>query len=285
MELGQVEKKRYELLQLLLLLIMVFLGIITYTSVQQGGGYLIPSLTILSLLACLYVISKERSLKKLQAQLIQEIIQKDRQVKKLDQELKEEQAQLEDEKDRSDKLGLRLKELTALYRAINTVNSVREPQRSCDTVLRAALELVGSDAGSIMLMDESGARLSIACAQGLSDDTIRYTWQRIGEGIAGWVAHHRKPLPLTEELKQDERFRDLILRDEDIRSAMSVPLEVRDRVIGVINFNISRSGSKKQFMEYDLRMASIFAQHASVAIENTQLLITIQKMKTSLQPA
>lgn len=285
MELGQVEKQRYELLQLLLLLIMASLGIITYISVQQEGGYLIPSLTILSLLACLYVISKERSLKKLQVQLIQEIIQKDRQVKKLDQELKEEQAQLEGEKDRSDKLGLRLKELTALYRAISTVNSVREPQRSCETVLRAALELVNGDAGSIMQMDDQGERLTITCAQGLSDETVMHTRQRIGEGIAGWVAHHRKPLLLTEELKQDERFRDLILRDEDVRSAMSVPLEVRGRVIGVINFNISRSGSKKQFTEYDLRMASIFAQHASVAIENAQLLITIQKMKTSLQPA
>jgi GAF domain-containing protein len=285
--LTQVEKQRYELLQLLLFLIMVFLGIITYTSIQQGGGYLIPSLTILSLLACLYVIAKERGLKKLQAQLVEEVITKRNLVRKLDQDLKEEKVQLEEEKGKASKLESRLKELTALYRAISTVNSIRDSKRTYDTVLSAAIDLVEGDGGSVMLTDDNEEHLFVTSSKGLSNYTYTAagTLQKVGEGIAGWVARHCKPLMVTEELKDDERFKHLILRDEDIRCAMSIPLHVRGKVLGVINLSISRTGSKKEFTEYDLRMASIFAQHAAVTLENSQLISAIHKIKASLQPA
>ena len=287
MDLIQVEKQRSELLQLLLLLIMVFLGVVAYLSFQQQEGYLIPSLTVLSLIACLYVITKERGLKNLQAQLIKELIEKERQVKKLGHELKEEHSQLEGEKDKSLHLGLRLKELTSLYRAISIVNSVIDPKRTLDSVLRAALELTEGNNGSIMLMDEKKELLTIVCSQGLSDQIVAQTQQKLDDGIAGWVAKNRKAILITEDLKNDERFRTLNIRDEDIRSAMSVPLHVRGQVIGVINLRIDNTSqdSHKRFSEFDLRVASIFAQHASAAIENIKLLTTIQKMKASLQIA
>ena len=286
-DLTQVEKQRYELLQLLLFLIMVSLAIITYDSIQQGGGYLTPSLTILSLLACLYVIAKERNLKNLQARFIEEIITKRQQVKKLDLELKEEKVHLEEEKGKATKLEFRLKELTALYRAISTVNSLKDTQRTYDTVLSAAIDLVEGDGGSVMRTDDKEEQLVIVSSKGVSNYTYTATrvGQKIGEGIAGWVAENCKPLLVTEELKEDERFRHLILRDEDLRSSMCIPLHIRDKVIGVINLSTSRTGPKKGFTEYDLRLASIFAQHASVTIENTRLMAAINKMKAPLQPA
>ena len=285
MDLTRLERQRSELLQLLLLLIMVFLGIVAYTSLQQQQGYLIPSLTILCLAACLYVIAKERSLKSLQAQLIKEIIEKERQVKKLGQELKEEHHHLEGEKDKSLHLGLRLKELTSLYRAISIVNSVMDPKRTLDGVLHAALELTEGNCGSIMLLDEKKEHLSIVCSQGLSDRIVTQTRLKLGDGIAGWVAQNSQALLITEDIKKDERFRNLKIRDEDIRSAMSIPLQVRGQVIGAINLRITNTSqdSQKKFSELDLRVASIFAQHVSAAIENIHLLATIQKMKSSLQ--
>jgi len=285
-DLTSLEKQRTELLQLLLLLIMVFLGIITFISFKQSEGYLIPSLGIVPLLACLYVIGKERSLKNLQVHLIATIIEKERQVKKIGDELKEEHGHLEEEKDKSLHLGLRLSELTNLYRAISTVNAVMDPKETLDSILRASLDLVGVNGGSIMLLDEKKEGLSLACSQGLGEEAIPQTQLKIGDGIAGWVAENRRALLLTEDLKEEESFRNLIINDEDIGSAMSVPLLVRTQIIGVINF--SQSGSSpdksKKLSESDLRLATIFSQHASVAIENMQLLSKIQKIKNIPAP-
>ena len=287
MDLTRVEKRRSELLGLLLFLVMVFMGIVTVISFLQGGSYLIPSLSALSLLACLYVISTERNLKGLQSELIKEIIEKDRQVKKLDKNLKQEHSQLRDEKNKADNLGSRLQEVTRLYRAISTVNSIMDPKTTLDTVLRAALELTDGSCGSVMLLDEKKEGLFIACSHGLTEKVVAHTRQRIGDGVSGWVAQNARGLLLTEDLKEDERFRNLVLRDEDIRSAMSVPLSIRGQVIGVINLsspNTSQDPPRK-FSDADLRLASIFAQHASIAIENLRLLMALQKNKTAHQTA
>lgn len=285
MELSQLEKQRTTLLQLMLLLVIISLGVITYIAFLKGDLYVTPSLTIASLIACLFVIAKERTLKGLHGQLIEEIIQKERQVKNLNTELKGEQKHLKQEKEKTDQLDIRLKEITALYRAINTVNSVQAPQRTLDTVLRAALDLVECECGSIMLLDDRKETMILIASQGLSNRVAKHSHQRSGEGVAGWVAQNRQSLILKDDVKDDQRFSHVVDRGNDkAYSAMCLPLEIRGNVIGVINFTIPSNHPTKQFVDQDLRIAGIFAQHAAVSIENTQLIATVQKMKKSLQP-
>jgi transcriptional regulator with GAF, ATPase, and Fis domain len=285
MELSRIEKQRSSLLQLLLLLVILSLGAVTYISIQKGDYVVIPSLTLFSLIACLFVIAKERLLKRLHAELVEEIVRKEREVKDLNQEVKGGKVQLEEEKQKLDQMELRLKEITSLYRAISTVNSIQDPQRTFDTVLRAALDLVENETGSLMLLDDKTQRLVIVSAQGLRPEMLRDHAQRIGEGIAGWVAKNCEPILVTEESKKDEPLRGLLNPEVAVASSMSIPLHVRERVIGVMNFRISPHQDKKEFSDHDLRLVSIFTQHASVAIENIQLTNTVQKLRKAPQPA
>jgi transcriptional regulator with GAF, ATPase, and Fis domain len=258
MELSHVEKKRTELLQFVLLVIIMVLATATYLSLMRGQGYLLPALTGLSLCACLYVVGKERRLKSLQKRLVEELIEKERLVA--------------DEQSKSASLELRLKELTELYRAISTINACTDPDRSLDTVLRAALELVGGDCGSVMLLDEGGDYLVIASSMGLGEAVVAQTRRKIGEGIAGWVAEQREPVLLVGEARENEPFRDVVNREEDVHISISVPLLLRSKLMGVLNLGVSPGESKKEFTDYDLRMATIFAQHSTVAIENARLM-------------
>lgn len=283
MDLVRVEQQRSELLQLVLFLVILFLGLVVYQSVQQDEGFLIPSLGVVSLFSCLYVITKERDLKKLHKELVDTVIQKERQVSDLGKELKQEHHELEAEKTLKVQLEERLKEMRALYRAISAVNAVAEAQRTPESVLRAVLELAEADCGSVMLLDGSTEELVIVVAQGLSDTVVRRTRQPISEGVAGWVARNGEPLLLTEAHKNDELLRALIRSDQELRSAMSVPLQVRGKVIGVINIRLSGQEQKKKFQDGDLRLASIFAQHASVAIDNSRLLAALHHARASQQ--
>jgi len=251
MDLKRVESQRSELVLFVIALVMIFLGAIAYISFRQGEGLLVPALTIVSLLACLYIIDKERRLRDLQKRLIRELV---------------------DEQDRSASLESRLLEITALYRAISTVNSVVEPEDTFDAVLRAGLELVGADRGSVMLLDELDERLKIVSAEGLSHTIVAQTRQKLGHGVAGWVAEQREPLLLAGAARHDDRFEFTFeIEDGELTSSISIPLFIRDEVLGVINMSLTARASREELTEYELRMATVFAQHAAIAIENARL--------------
>ncbi len=258
MELSYVDKRRTELLQFVLLVIIMVLAVITYLSFRQDQGHLIPALAALCLCSCLYVIGKERRLRELQHRLVEELLDKERQVA--------------DEQARSSSLETRLKELTNLYRAISTVNSGLDPERTSDTVLRAALNLVGGNRGSVMLVDDSGDRLVIVASQGIDAAIVAQTRQKIGSGVAGWVAETGEPVLMSGEAKDDERFHEAVALEEKVLYSISVPLAIRNKVIGVLNLGVTRDQSVEEFSEHELRIATIFGQHASVAIENANLM-------------
>lgn len=251
MDLKRVESQRSELLLFVVALLMIFLGAIAYITFRQGQGFFVPALTIVSLLACLYIIDKERRLRNLHKQLVQDLL---------------------DEQDRSASLETRLKEITALYRAISTVNAVVEPEDTFDAVLRAGLELVGADRGSIMLLDELDERLKIVAAQGLPQTIVAQTRQRLGQGVAGWVAQEREPVLIDGDAKDDRRFEDPSeIEDEVVHFAISVPIQLRNEVVGVFNLGLTSEAPKSELTEYELRMATVYAQHAAAAIENARL--------------
>ena len=279
MDIAKVEQQRSELLQLVLLLIIIFLGLVVFVAIQQDSGPLIPSLGVVSLLACLYVITKERSLKHLHSQLVEELVQKERKVSQLGKDLKEEHHQLDDANTQKIQLEGRLREVSMIYRSIRVVNAAEDPQRAPESVLRSALELVEADCGSVMLVDRPKAQLVLVAAQGLSEDVLAHPRRPITEGIAGWVVQHQEALLLNDAAREDPQLRALIRDDVKLRSAMSVPLQVRGQIIGVINFRLSESAKKQQFTEYDLRMVSLFAQNASVVIDNSRLIRALRQVQ------
>jgi transcriptional regulator with GAF, ATPase, and Fis domain len=250
MEVRRLDRQRTELFHFVLWLLLALLAAITVVSYQQGRGHVVTVLMLVSLLACLYAVGKERRLRKQQAELSQE---------------------LSDEQDKSADLQARLKELSGLYRAISTVNSGVSPERTFAAVLGAALELVGGNRGSLMLLDEGERHLVIAAAEGIGEEIVAETKQRLGEGVAGWVAENCESVLLSGAASKDERFKFLIKHDQPVRFSISVPLHLRDSLLGVLNVGIVTEEPGQEFTDYHVRMITIFAQHASVAIENARL--------------
>jgi len=125
----------------------------------------------------------------------------------------------------------------------------------------------------------------IAASHGLSDDVKHQTRQAVTEGIAGWVVRHKEPLLVTEELKNDPELKPLMQHERHDQTAMSVPLQVRGQVIGVINLSASEEAPKRQFDDRDLRLVALFAQHASVSIDNGRLLASLRQARAAVQSA
>ena len=247
MEAKRLDNARSMLFHFVLWILLVLLAAITYMSYHQYPADTISVLTVLALLSCLYAVGKERRLRKQQVEISKE---------------------LSDQQDKSADLKARLKELSGLYRAISTVNASASPERTFAAVLSAGLELVGGNRGSLMLLDEDEEHLVIAAAEGINHHVIAETKQRIGDGVAGWVIEHRKPVLLSGSASQDERFQSLVDHKTPVRYSISAPLQLRD---SVLNVGIVTDESDQKFTDCHMRMVTIFAQHASVAIENARL--------------
>jgi putative nucleotidyltransferase with HDIG domain len=170
-----------------------------------------------------------------------------------------------------DERNQRVRELSAL----NTLAWALGRDTHFDAVLNRALskvmEVTSAEAGSIMLFDPGRRSLSIEASCGLSDDVVANTNVRIGEGIAGWVAEHRKPLILVDA--DDSAFGGELER-QGLRAALSVPLVAKGMVIGVLN--VSKAESAEAFSRENLKIVSSFAGQLAMAIENARLYVDLE---------
>jgi GAF domain-containing protein len=136
-----------------------------------------------------------------------------------------------------------------------------------DMILEFASEVLGVNTCSLMLSEELSGDLVIRSARGLDDDIVRRTRVRVGERIAGWVAHEGKPL-LIENIEKDLRFARPNLGQYGSKSLLSFPLKAGGQVIGVVNLSNKKSG--ETFTSRDLRMASVLGDRISSLIGQLQ---------------
>ena len=121
---------------------------------------------------------------------------------------------------------------------------------------------------SLMLLDPAERELGIAAAVGLPDAVIETERVPVGRGIAGRVAQSGEALMLTENVPLDPEIRRLMKKPE-VLSSLSLPLRVRNRMIGVLN--LSRMHGDEPFNTGDLEIATVFAGQAAMAISQARL--------------
>lgn len=146
-------------------------------------------------------------------------------------------------------------------------------------ILDSIHKLIDTDTSSIMLLDEMGI-LRIKAARGLDPRYIDKDGIRLGDGIAGWVALHVKPL-LLHDLIKDGGFINFRSHEKEICSSICVPLSVKEQVVGVLSLNSLTK--EKRFTGDDLRLMLIFSSQAASAIENARLFDEVLKKTVELK--
>jgi two-component system sensor histidine kinase KdpD len=158
----------------------------------------------------------------------------------------------------------RLHEMSLLLEAGKAMNSVLELPAVLETILRSAMDLLSGESGSIMLLETSDDLVAVL-ARG--NDIAVGMRVRVGSGIAGRVAATREAL-LIEGQADPSQFPGLTPREQQVVSALSIPLVSRDKLFGVLNVN---AGPDRRYTVYDLQAASLFAEQAAGAIANARL--------------
>jgi transcriptional regulator with GAF, ATPase, and Fis domain len=115
--------------------------------------------------------------------------------------------------------------------------------------------------------DSRGETLQIAMSRGISNAIAEKVRVRIGQGIAGWVAHNRKPLLVRAvgESGVPHTHQDNYNSD----SFLSVPVVHNDVLFGVLNLSNKRDGSL--FGQADLDRATLLAQFIAMSAERLRI--------------
>lgn len=202
-----------------------------------------------------YVVEKERSLRRLTVSLMEERVL-------------------------SVALSNRLAEISALSDVGKAINTTLDLEDVLNMILSSSLELLGGKEGSVMLLTSDGTHLELVTYRGPVEEALLPSQIAVGEGIAGTVAQRRKPM-LIEGSDVEAGLVDKAHPERGIRSSMCVPLIRGDELIGVLNLN--ETEGKRRFTEEDLQALDLFAQHAAIAIGNAALFeqerATIQKLE------
>ena len=153
--------------------------------------------------------------------------------------------------------ALKVSEIAASATALN--HAVRQ-------MVETAVELMGAEQGSIMLLDDDGGSLVLVASSGLPAEVPIGHRVPVGESVAGRVLATGQALQL-EEVDADE-YVNFVPKSRAIASSLVVPLRVHGRSLGVLSLAIS-AGSP--FHDDDLRVAQMFADQAAGLIYRARL--------------
>ncbi len=166
-------------------------------------------------------------------------------------------------------------ELTVVYDSAEAIVSITDLESVSQKILEQAAEILDVDHASLMLIE--GQRMVIKSSRGSRSDLVGCSFL-IPSGdddgvdephtqISGYVAREGKPL-LIEDLSKDAVFGRNYRGGDQARSLMSVPIKIKDRVLGVLNVNHKRS--EEPFNSGDLKMLMALASLAAISIENAR---------------
>ncbi len=178
-------------------------------------------------------------------------------------------------------------ELSSIKQINNAIINVLHLDDLLELIINIGLQVMNAEKGSIMLIEPDRNILILKSAVGMPKELIGKIEQKLGEGVAGFVAENGEPL-LIEDIFKDKRFGKKRPKNQDMyknNSLISAPLLIKKEIIGVININNKKDGSI--FSQDDLELLITLANQAAISIETAKLhenvkeyIISVVKMAT-----
>jgi GAF domain-containing protein len=167
--------------------------------------------------------------------------------------------------------GSRLEELQGTQRFMSQVfeslAAEHDPRQFSRDMVRWLTERFGVERCSIMLLDRSGYLLRIVDQSGIPPEVAERVRVRLGQGVAGWVALHRKPLFVQARADAPEVERNTI-ESYDTESFVCVPIVYNGRITGVLNLSNKKDGTA--FTAADLDRATFTAGVLAITLGSNE---------------
>ncbi|MGD0575413.1 MAG: ATP-binding protein [Anaerolineales bacterium] len=172
--------------------------------------------------------------------------------------------------------------LLTLYRVSQALGSSLHLDDALAQVMDSVIELTGAERGFVMLIDQVGGTLNLRAARNLDRANLGQKDMEYSRTVVESVARTGMPV-LTTNAQTDPRFsKQRSVKRYALRSILCVPLQVKERVLGVIYVdNRVRAGL---FTSRDLELLTTLASQSATVIENARLYtLTDQELASRLE--
>ena len=177
-----------------------------------------------------------------------------------------------DARQRLSKVGKSYDRLSALYEASKHIISGFDLEKRLNLVMDSAMEVLQAERGFLMLKDEETEELEVVVKRKIGGEDLGELG--LSMSVANEVAETGQPM-LTSNASADPNLKSrgsIILHK--ILSIMCVPLQIEDRVLGVIY--LDNRAAESAFNESDRELFSAFASLSAIAIEGARLFRRLQ---------
>ncbi|CAG0986231.1 partial Sensor histidine kinase ResE, partial [Anaerolineae bacterium] len=161
--------------------------------------------------------------------------------------------------------------------------------RLLERVIQLTVRSLGAEKASLLLHPdhtEEWNQVFIKHTNGSSkvqrydqEQSLHFARRVLDRGLAGWVVRHKQGA-VIEDTEQDERWHIFPDSTSGARSALCVPFLYNDSVLGVLTLLHS---APCHFSDTQLRLLTIIANQATVAIRNAHLFNTMHRQQRQLE--
>jgi signal transduction histidine kinase len=192
---------------------------------------------------------------------------------------------LKELRERTGELARSVDELRALGDVSQAVNSTLDLATVLSTIVSRAVQLSGTEAGTIYEFDEQRRELKLRSSHGMSDELIQALRDQhlgIGEPTIDRAVACREPVQIEDlATSPSTPARDIVAR-AGYRALLVVPLLGRDHVLGTL---VVRRREPGAFPQNTVELLKTFAAQSVLAIQNAHLFTEIDEKSRQLEIA
>ncbi len=167
--------------------------------------------------------------------------------------------------------------LELLYNISRELATTLDLHAVLSRVLFLSIHNVGAERGTLIVLDDHEEPIDAAIVY--RDQLLQHTSERLkdtlDQGLAGWVMRHREAV-LVPDTSKDERWlrrADDSIEQSGSKSAICLPLESRDKLVGILTIVHPAPGF---FNEDNFALLQTIADQASIGIYNARLYDSLQ---------
>jgi signal transduction histidine kinase len=188
-------------------------------------------------------------------------------------------------KQRTAELAQSVEELRALGDVSQAVNSTIDLEMVLSTIVAKAVQLSGTEAGTIYVFDEVNQEFQLRASYGMDDALIaavKGQHIRMGETVVSRAVMQRSPVQIYD-LQHDSSspVLDVIVR-AGFRAHLTIPLLGADRIIGALVVRRKRPG---EFPKSTVDLLQTFGTQSVLAIQNARLFRELEEKSRELEIA
>ena len=172
------------------------------------------------------------------------------------------------------------RQLEVLYQISRALVGKQDLDAILQQVVSMTADLVGSKICSLMLLNKKKDELVIKATQSLSMAYRDKPPIKVGQSVSGKVVEKKQAIQVADVTVNPIYSYPEIARQEGLKSLLSVPLLLSEKIIGVLN---CYTAEEKTFSREDIQLVQTIANQTAMAVEHMRLVSEEAEARLTLE--